>query len=135
MIADPLGYDWGYDPTGRSASGADLLEASILQRLTCETIDCIDAPDGVLEYGVDARGWLGEVTDADSAAAKVALVDRALHLDPRIASTQVEIRPVATSTGEIEIEIVLDVTAVTGQRIERIVSVSAVGVAFLGRPN
>lgn len=143
---DELGYDayLGGDAdditsNGRSATGLELVDASILHRLVCDTLPCVDAPDGVIPFGVVVFDWLGEASDAAALDAKVPLVDAALQLDPRIASTRIAIEPappgltLAGEDGAVEMLIRIDYTTVTGARISRIVGVSAVSVGFLAR--
>lgn len=145
--SDTLGYDAfiGGDaddlaPNGRSATGLELLDASLLHRLQCETLLCIDAPDGEIPFGVNVRLWVGEAMDAASLDAKVPLVDGALQLDPRVAQvTGISIKPapagitIAGTDGAVEILLYFTVITITGAVISRIVGVSEVSVAFLAQ--
>lgn len=141
--ADPLGFDvyvgpLDLDPTGRSATGLELVEAAIVHRLTCEKIDLIDAPNGEIDFGVDVRKWVGEVTTPDDAPGKVPLIDEVLHRDLRIASTVVDVQIAppgdALSDGStVALLIYVTATTTTGAVIDRIVGVSAVSVEFLSQ--
>ncbi len=144
--ADPLGYDVYLDEditgNGRSATGAELVANAIPHRLMADTIPQIGAPNGVKDFGVNVRLWIGEPLTfrADGSSpeldAKVALVDAALHRDPRIAFNDIAITkapPGATLAdgSQAMIQLAITTTTVTGVTISRIVGVSAVSVGFL----
>lgn len=140
-VSDPLGFDvlvdeHDLDPTGRSATGLELVQAAIVHRLTQEKLAMIGAPDGEIDFGINVRTWVGEATDAASLDAKTPLVDEVLHRDPRIASTTVTISQapagITLSDGSAaSILLSVFVTTTTGATIDRIVGVSGVSVEFL----
>jgi hypothetical protein len=144
--ADPLGYDAYLDtdlaPNGRSASGEELVAFALLHRLMADTIPQIGAPNGVKDFGVNARLWVGEPLTfrADGTSpeldAKVALVDAALHRDERIAFNEIAITRAPPGAfladgSQAVIQIGITTTTVTGVTIARIVGVSSVNVGFL----
>jgi hypothetical protein len=150
--ADPLGYDAfiggpadDLAANGRSATGLELLDASLLHRLECETLPCVDAPDGVIPFGINVRLWIGEATDAASLDAKIPLVDGAFQLDPRVAQTSgISIAPAAPGTtvqvagvdAAVAIVLSFTVTTITGATLSRIVGVTDLptnAVAFLAQ--
>jgi hypothetical protein len=133
--ADPLGYDvlvdeHDLDPSGRSASGVELVLAAAAHRMTCAQLAMVDAPDGQIDFGIDVRRWVGEATTADAITAKLPLLDEALHRDPRIAATRLQLDAI-TSGADASISLRLQLSLVTGETLSRIVSISAVSVAFL----
>jgi hypothetical protein len=144
--ADPLGFDAFLDTdisaTGRSATGAELVANALPHRLMADTIPQVGAPNGVKDFGVNARKWIGEPLtfrpDGTSPELdrKVAQVDAALQRDPRVALNRISITkapPGATLTdgSQAVITILIDTTTVTGVTISRVVGVSAVSVGFL----
>lgn len=143
---DPLGFDvfldTDIDANGRSATGAELVANAMPHRLQADTIPCIGAPNGVKEFGVNVRNWIGEPLtfreDGTSPEldAKVALVDAALQRDPRIASNVIAITKAPPGTALADgskAEIIITITSllVTGATVSRVVGVSAVSVGFL----
>jgi hypothetical protein len=144
--ADMLGFDAFLDedisPNGRSATGAELVANAIPHRLMADTIPLIGAPNGVKEFGVNVRRWVGEPLtfrpDGTSPEldAKVAQIDAALHRDPRIAQNQIVLTKAPagstlTDGSQAQILITITSTLVTGVTVSRVVGVSAVSVGFL----
>lgn len=141
--ADPLGYDMAYivtaagidlDPSGRAATGLELVDAAIVARLTCESLPLIGAPDDSVEFGDDVRKWIGE--PASSVATKGPRVGMVLMRDeriPRAVATVSAADPGTTFPGgaAVDITIAIDVTTSTGAILSRVVGVSRVTVAFL----
>lgn len=131
--ADPLGFDvWvreDIDPSGRSASGVELVENAIYHRLTTDQLFLVGSPDdGYVEYGEDVRKWVGEVVDQESANAKAPQLAIVLQRDPRISPASIAVSIDARlagekyaftisitcrTTSELPIALVLGVNAVT----------------------
>lgn len=142
-IDDALGYDLlvgplDLDPTGRDATGLELIEADIVHRLTCAQIDLIDAPNGVVDFGIDVRLWVGEALTPDDAPGKVPLIDEVLHRIEGIASTQIDVSVAPAGTtfdggADVDLLIAIVYTTTTGEVLSRVVGVSAVSVEFLSQ--
>jgi len=140
---DPLGYDvlvdeHDLDPTGRSATGEELVLAAIPHRLTCERLPMIGAPDDYVPFGIDVRLWVGEATTAADLTGKIPLADEALQRDERIASTSIAIdfAPAGTTFDDgATVTLIMRVTftTVTGVTLSRVLGISAVTVAFLAQ--
>ena len=133
--ADPLGYDvlideHDLDPSGRSATGVELVLAAAAHRMTCAQLAMVNAPDGQIDFGVDVRLWIGEATTRANLVAKLPLLDEVLHRDPRIAATETSILSVIDGP-DASIALRLTLTLTTGQTISRVVSIDAVTVQFL----
>lgn len=143
---DELGFDAYLDEdiaaNGRSATGVELVVNAMPHRLMAETIPCIDATNGVKEFGVNARLWVGEPLTfrADGTSpeldAKVALVDAALQREPRIAFNQIAFSKakdgaLLADKSQAAFQIAITSTLVSGVQVSRIVGVSAISVGFL----
>lgn len=136
--ADPLGYDVAVlddlDPTGRSATGLELVDASVLNRLQCDELEVIDAPTGRVPFGVDTRKWIGE--PLTNPRGKIPLIDAALQGDPRIAKVdRIDVRRIVgtalSDASMATLAIDLTYTTIDGQTVSRVVGVSEVTVEFL----
>jgi hypothetical protein len=136
--ADPLGYDaWvreDLDPSGRSASGLELVDHAVLHRLSEDLLLLTGAPDDQVEFGVNVRKWIGEAVTEASLLAKGPMVEEAISRDPRIASVTAAVL-IATGTTASRYGLLIHVAyaTTTGQRIERVVGVSQVTVEFLAQ--
>lgn len=136
--ADPLGYDVhvrdDLDPTGRSATGDELLEAAMLHRLQCDRLLMTGAPDDEIEFGENVRRWVNETVNAEELAARAPRLEEVLRRDPRVASAVVSLS-LAPSDGthRHRFTIQISVVAVTGTLIDRIVGVSALTVEYLAQ--
>lgn len=139
-INDPLGYDAylaaDLDRTGRSATGAELVDAAIPHRLMCRQLPKIGAPGGVVDFGEDVREWIGEPLDDASAATKATLIDVALQRDERIAKTDVVVSAAPPGVamdrgGMADLLIALTYTLITGQTVSRVLGVNGISVEFL----
>lgn len=136
--ADPLGYDVkvgsDLDPSGRSATGLELVTDAMLHRLMADRLALTGAPDDEVEFGEDVRRWAGEALDADALAARAPRLEEVLRRDPRLASVAVALTLTAGAPAS-RYRFLISVSAVTvrGQVIERIVGVSQVTVEFLAQ--
>lgn len=137
--ADPLGFDAylddDLDAGGRSATGFELVANAIPHRLMADTLPCIGAPNDAIDFGVDVRKWIGVATTQEDLDARIPLVDAALQLDPRIASTQIVMLLGAAAGGLVDFAISITWLTVTGVVVSRIVGVTSVTVAFLASPS
>lgn len=140
--ADPLGYDMSYaggdlDPLGNAATGLELVEEAILDRLQCGRLCMIDAPDDEVEYGEDVRLWVAEAVTPSSVAAKGPRLSIVLQRDERIARADVKVSVASGQTfaDGSDVDIIVEITAAltTGAVLERIVGVSQITVEFLAQ--
>ncbi len=145
-IADPndeLGYDVHFvdgdiDPSGRSASGVELVDEAILRRLTCEQLYLIDGnDDGLVDFGINVRAWAQEAVTRETLASKPPIVEEAVRRDPRVAGATASVALAAGETfadGErVSYVIALRYTTITGITLDRIVGVSSVTADFLAQ--
>jgi hypothetical protein len=142
--ADPLGFDvWvrtDADPSGRSASGIELVENAILHRITTALIPLVEAQDGFVEYGEDVRSWVGETTTAAKADAKGPRLALVLQRDPRLDPTTIRatvtIAPAGTTTPSgalVDLIVSIAATTTTGFPIALIVGVNSISVELLSQ--
>lgn len=137
--SDPLGYDMKYgeglDPSGRSCSGAELVEDEILHRLMEDTLPMIGAPGGVVDFGRDVSRWVGEVTTQDRANAKapelVMVINRSPRLDKGMTRVVITLTPQPEARYDFEIDISAQTT--TGIPIAMVVGVSSQTVEKLAQ--
>lgn len=134
-VADPLGLDAylaeDLDAGGRTATGLELLANALPHRLMADTLPCIDAPDDSIAFGVNVRNWIGVATTQEDLDARIPLVDGALHLDPRVASTRVTMSLPAAPGGLVAFFIGLEVLSITGDVISRVLAVPSDPQAFV----
>lgn len=140
---DPLGYDVlvdanDLDPTGRDATGEELVEAAIAHRLTTDRIDLIDAPNGRVDFGVDVRRWIGEAFADGDEANKSRLLDEVLQREDAISQTQIVVSTAPPGTtfddgSTVDLTIAIVATLRTGAVLSRVLGVSAVTVDFLSQ--
>jgi hypothetical protein len=134
--ADPLGFDMkvgaDLDPSGRSATGLELVEDAILHRLQEDRISMIGAPGDEIDFGENVRAWVGEALSDEALAAKTPRVEEVLRRDVRIADLTVRITK-ATGADASRWDLLVQVLGVTisGQTIDRIVGASSLTVEFL----
>lgn len=142
--ADPLGYDVDIDldlqPDARACSGLRLVQNAILHRLMANTLPCIGAPGGVLDYGIDVREWVQEATTPARAAAKGPLVALVIARDPRIdagsITAVVAIAPPGTTFTDgssVDLTITIGARTTTALPIALVVGVSSVTVDLLAQ--
>lgn len=136
--ADPLGYDVhvrdDLDPTGRSATGDELLEAAMLHRLQSDRLLLTGAPDDEVEFGENVRRWVNETVNAEELSARAPRIEEVLRRDPRVASAAVSLRLLPPDgTHRHRFAIHLSVVSVRGTLIDRIVGVSALTVEYLAQ--
>ncbi len=134
--ADPLGFDFkvgtDLDPSGRSASGLELVEDALLHRLQEDRLLMVEAPGGEIDFGKDLRQWIGEALSDEDLAAKTPAVEEVLRRDPRIADITLRItRMTGADAARWPLRVDITYTTITGQVIDRIVGVSQVSVEFL----
>lgn len=135
---DPLGCDLScltdIEPNGREVSGPDLVAQAILHRLTTDTLPLIDAPDGVVEYGVDVRRWVGESIGREELAARAATLGPIIERDERVVSTEVTATLDASNAAGLW-SFALDITATlrTGQTISRVLRVEGLTIELLSQ--
>lgn len=101
----PYGFDVDVDtdmrPDGEACSGPRLVQNAMLHRLMEDTLPLTGAPNGVVPYGEDVRKWIGEVTTAAAAAAKVPLLVGVLNRDERLDPSQTRATISAQAAGEL----------------------------------
>lgn len=141
--ADPLGYDMRYtggdlDPTGAAATGEELVDEAIIDRLTDGKLSMIGAPNDEIEFGEDVRLWVGAAVTPASVAAKGPLLAIVLQRDQRIARADVLVSVATPGTSFADgslVDITIEITAVlsTGAVLDRIVGISQVTVDFLAQ--
>jgi hypothetical protein len=133
--ADPLGYDAFFDDDldagGRTATGLESLAHALPHRLMTDTLPCIDAPDDTIAFGINVRKWIGVATTQEDLDARIPLVDGALHLDPRVASTRVTMMLPSAPGGLVAFMIGLEVLSITGDVISRVLAVPSDPTAFV----
>jgi hypothetical protein len=134
--SDPLGYDMkvgtDLDPSGRSATGIELVHDALLHRLQENRLLMIGAPGGVIDFGVDVRQWVGEALSESELAARAPIVEEVLRRDPRIADITVRVtRGTGADASRWPLRISIQATTITGETIDRIVGIDQVTVEFL----
>lgn len=136
--SDPLGYDVkvgsDLDPSGRSASGLELVLDAMLHRLTCGRLLLTGAPDDQAEFGEDVRTWVGEAQTQDVLDRKAPILEEVLRRDPRIANITLSLS-LAAGDDDSRFRFLIRVSAITirGQSIDRIVGVSQLTVEYLAQ--
>lgn len=136
--SDPLGYDVkigsDLEPSGRSASGIELVADAMLHRLSQERLLMTGAPDDQVDFGEDVRTWIGEAVTQDVLDERAPRLEEVLRRDPRIASVTLSLQLVAGEDAS-KYRFLINVSAVTirGQTIDRIVGVSQISVEFLAQ--
>ena len=136
--ADPLGYDVkvgeDLDPSGRSASGLELVTDGMLHRLQADRILLTAAPDDQVEFGDDVRKWVNEALSQSDLDARAPRIEEVLRRDPRLASVAVALSVAPTAVAS-RYRFLIAISAVTirGQVIDRIVGVSQISVEFLAQ--
>jgi hypothetical protein len=141
--SDPLGFDVAFidgdlDPSGRSASGVEIVDEAILRRLTCKQLYLIDGDaDGLVDFGINVREWAQEAVTAETLASKPPIVEDAVRRDPRIAHVTASLSVASGETfadGErVSFTIAIHYTTITGITLDRIVGVSSVTADFLAQ--
>lgn len=136
--ADPLGFDMkvgeDLDPSGRSASGLELVTDAMLHRLEADRLLLTEAPDDEVDFGENVRLWVGEALTQEALEAKAPRLEEVLRRDPRLASVSVSLTLLAVApAGQYRFLIAITAVAITGQIIDRIVGVSQVTVEFLAQ--
>ena len=130
----PYGFDvWlrqDIDPTGRSASGEELVSNAILHRLTTDLLPMIGAPSGYIEYGEDVRRWCGEGLTADQARGKGSLVSEICQRDPRVLTADASVE-LAVDSDLYDLTSTIEFQLRTGESFRKVVGISAVTVEFL----
>lgn len=134
--ADPLGFDFkvgaDLDPSGRSATGIELVQDAILHRLQEDRISMVGAPGDEIDFGVNVRSWIGEALSDDALAAKTPAVEEALRRDVRIADIALRItKTTGADAARWALRIEVRAVTISGETIDRIVGVSQVSVEFL----
>ena len=134
--ADPLGLDMkvgaDLDPSGRSATGIELVQDAILHRLQEDRLSMVGAPGDEIDFGVDLRKWIGEALSDDALAAKTPAVEEALRRDVRIADIRLKItKTTGADAARWALRVAVRAVAISGETIDRIVGVSQVSVEFL----
>lgn len=135
---DFLGFDAkvgeDLDPSGRNASGLELVADGMLHRLSQGRLLQTGAPDDQVDFGEDVRTWVGEAVTQDVLDSKAPRLEEVLRRDPRIAGVTLSIQ-LTTGDDASRYRFLINVSAVTvrGQTIDRIVGVSAISVEFLAQ--
>lgn len=134
--ADPLGFDMkvgtDLDPSGRSATGLELVADALLHRLQQGKLLMIEAPDGQIDFGVDVRTWIGEALSQEALSARGPIVEEVLRRDVRIADVTVKISKTSgADAARRAFRIDLRAQTVSGETLDRIVGVDQVTVEFL----
>lgn len=134
--SDPLGFDFkvgaDLDPSGRSATGLELVQDALLHRLQEDRISMVGAPGDEIDFGVNVRKWVGEALSDDALAAKTPAVEEALRRDVRIADITLKItRTVGADAARWALRVEVHAVTISGETIDRIVGVSQVSVEFL----
>lgn len=137
--SDPLGYDVkigsDLEPSGRSASGIELVADGMLHRLSQDRLLMTGAPDDRVDFGEDVRTWIGEAVTQDVLDERAPRLEEVLRRDPRIANVTLSLQLVAGEDAAKKYRFLITVSAVTirGQTIDRIVGVSQISVEFLAQ--
>ena len=135
---DPLGFDMHYaadlDPSGRSCSGAELVQDGMLHRLMVDTLPLTGAPGGVVAFGVNVMRWPGSVTTQARADAKAPEIAMVMARDPRIDPGSIQVDITLTPDGpDYDLEIAIDAMTTTGVPISFVAGVSSMTVDLLGQ--
>lgn len=133
---DPLGFDmkigWDMDPSGRSATGLELVEDAMLHRLEQERLLMTGAPEDEIDFGENVRTWVGEAVSDEAISAKAPRVETAIRRDVRIADCTAKLTVAkGEDASRYNFLIAVRATTISGQTIDRIVGVSSVTVEFL----
>lgn len=136
--ADPLGWDvkWGedLDPSGRSASGIELVQDAMLHRLTSTWLYLTGAPNDRADFGEDVRLWIGEALTQQALEAKAPRCEEVIRRDPRIATVTVGLTLLqGADASKYRFHIHVQAITIRGQTIDRIIGVSAITVEFLAQ--
>jgi len=136
---DPYGWDVylreDIDPTGRSASGVELVRNAIYHRLTTDKLLLVDSPDdGYVDFGVNVQAWVNGPLTQDEASAKAPRLALAIQEDARIdpASIQVSI-DVQGAGAEYQLIISVSCRTTTDLPVSLVLGVSGVTVALLSQ--
>ena len=142
---DSLGFDVVIGPSasglvdmarnGRTATGAELAANEMIARCLADTIPCIGAEGGVIDFGKDLRRLVGAAMDQDDAdrlgAEMGVIFNRSPRLDPGATSVRVNIDRVGANyafTLDVEAR-----TAADGIPISLRLGVNAITVAQLAQ--
>jgi hypothetical protein len=141
---DSLGFDVWIGPTpagvdmarnGRTATGPELAANEMMARCLADTIPCIDAEGGVLDFGKDLRALVGAAMDqgdAESLGAQMGIIfNRSPRLDPGATRVSVLLTPAGATY-----DFILDAdarTAADGIPINLRLGINALTVARLAQ--
>lgn len=137
---DPFGYDMkvgaDLDPSGRSASGDELVADAVLHRFSCEWLYLIGDPNDRVDFGERVTDWVGEALTDAALAAKGPRLSIILQRDPRIVTANVVVTRAPTGIRladqtMVALLIAVVITTSSGTTISRIVGVSGISVDFL----
>ena len=140
--ADPLGSDFlvtdDLEPSGRSATGLELVLAAVRHRLMCAKLPLIGSPNDEVDFGVFAPGWVQEATTDQSASAKAPLISIAVQRDERVARCDVtcslaKTGPRLRDGSRVAIMANIKITTVTGVVLSRVLGISGISVDFLAQ--
>ena len=136
--ADPLGFDvkvgWDLDPSGRSASGLELVLDGMLHRLEQGRILMTGAPDDQVDFGEDVRAWVGEALDQSALNSRSPLIEEVLRRDPRLATVTVSLtRAMGQNASQVAFYINVSAVTIRGEQVSRVIGVSGVSVTFLAQ--
>jgi hypothetical protein len=132
-----LGYDMkcgtDIEPSGRSASGAELVADAILHMITTGDLPMVESENGYIEFGDDVRKWIGLELTQDGLEARAAGLGVIIERDKRV--RQVEISATMTTRDPTlwAIEIAITATLRTGETISTVFGVSALTVERLAQ--
>ena len=132
---DRLGFDlWigeDMDPSGRNATGRELIVNGAIHRLTSDLLPLVGAPDGYAEFGEDVRRWVGLALTQAQASARGVLLVEVLQRDPRVETADVVVT-VTRASSLYDLTISITIYPVGGSEpIPLVVGVSAVSVDLL----
>lgn len=135
---DPYGIDVAIaldmDPSGRSAYGVELVSNAILHRLTTDTLLLVGAPDDRVDFGVDVRQWVGEVTTQANADAKGPLIAIVIQRDPRIDPSSILVAVTVLPIGALyRLEISVTCRTTTALPVALVIGVNAISVDLLSQ--
>lgn len=138
-ISDPLGYDtWlreDIDPSGRSASGIELVQNAIYHRITTDKLLLVGTDgDGFADFGENVQNWLNEPITQEIANARGPRLAVVIQRDPRIDQTSIQVAIDVQPRGALyKLLITISCRTVTGAPIDLIIGVNEVTVDILSQ--
>ena len=132
MYVGPTANGIDMTPTGRNASGAELVRNGMIARSMADTIPMIGAPGGVRAFGKNVRNWVGAAWrdgDEEARAQELAVV---YARDPRLDAGSIAVVIARQKAGAFySFTITVNAFTTTQQPIAMVLGVNAISVDIL----